>query len=152
MAGQASGRRDANGVWVADAQPGYYENGRWRAGRVSGYYDTQGRWIATSASAGGYGANAGYDGRVSWAGAPTDFNGRAAWLDDRIRRGQDDGRLSSRDAAEALRSLDAIRRQERGMRHRGGRLNQRDEAYVQARLDTLSEGLRWTNRERPRSY
>lgn len=151
IAGEASGRRDANGVWVADAQPGYYENGRWRAGEVRGYYDAQGRWITTSASAGGYGANAGHQGGGNWADAPGDFRGRADWLDQRIRRGQDNGRLSRRDAGEALRSLSNIRREEAGMRHRNGRLSQRDEVYIQAKLDTLSDSLRWTQRDRSRS-
>lgn len=151
IAGEAAGRRDANGAWIADAQPGYYENGRWRAGEAHGYYDTQGRWIATSVSAGGYAANANHDGR-GWADAPSDFTGRAAWLDQRIRRGQDEGRMSRRDASDALRSLSALRREESGMRHRNGQLNRRDEIYMQAKLDTLSDGLRWTNREPRRGY
>ncbi len=43
----ADGRRDANGQWIADAQPGYYDrSGRWNAGQTRGFYDARGNWIA----------------------------------------------------------------------------------------------------------
>jgi hypothetical protein len=152
IAGQPSGHRDARGVWVADAQPGYYDaNGRWRAGQAMGYYDTQGRWIATAPSAGAQGYNVSYQSRSNWSGAPTDAHARAAWLDQRIRRSLDDGSLPRGDGYRALRTLAAIQRDERNMRHYNGRLSQRDEVRLQARLDTLSSSIRWSRANNTRN-
>jgi hypothetical protein len=153
MSGQASGHQGANGVWIADAEPGYYDtNGRWRAGQAVGYYDTRGRWIPTAAAAGGYTSNASYDTRGSWADTRPDIASREAWLDQSIRRGMDDGSLSRGDADRALRSLNGIRREEAGMRHYRGRLAQRDEARIQARLETLRSSIRWTRQDNRRNY
>ena len=82
------------------------------------------------------------EGRSGWAGAPLDIRAREAWLDRRIRQGLSDGSLNSGDANRALRSLNSIRRQELGMRHYEGRLSENDQAYIQARLDTVSRNLR----------
>jgi hypothetical protein len=143
--GQPNGHRDANGVWIADAQTGYYDaNGRWRAGRVMGYYDAQGRWFATGQAAA---VPATYQTRADWAGAPADIRSRVAWLDQRIRRGSDDGRLRRNEADRALRSLDEIRQQEIAMSHYRGELNDRDAVQIQARLDDLSSNIRWTPRD-----
>ena len=158
MPGQAAGHRDANGVWIAAAAPGYYENGRWRAGQTRGYYDANGRWIVMAPAAGAYGANAGYgaydryhagyDHRPDWAGAPTNFRARTNWLEQRIRRGIRNGALVRTDGQQALRTLTAIRQQERGMRHYRGKLSANGEATIQARLDTLNASLRWSNPDR----
>jgi hypothetical protein len=153
ISGEVSGHRDANGVWIADAQSGYYDtNGRWRAGPAMGYYDTQGRWIATAPSADYHGSDVAYEGRSGWAGAPLDIRAREAWLDRRIRQGVSEGSLSRGDANRALRSLNNVRRQEMGMRHYQGRLSPNDQAYIQARLDTISRSLRWSSRDSERRY
>lgn len=148
IAGEPSGRRDANGVWVADAQPGYYDsNHRWRAGPARGYYDAQGRWIATAPHAGGYGDDASYSTHADWSGAPDSFRGRQAWLEQRIRMGASHGALSRNDANRGLRGLAALRREESGLRHRGGRLGQRDEARMMAKLESLNASLDWMRRD-----
>jgi hypothetical protein len=145
MSGQPSGHRDQQGVWVADAEPGYYDtNGRWRAGQAVGYYDTQGRWIATARSAADQGYNSAYQNSSNWAGAPTDFHARAAWLDQRIRTSLDDGSLSHTDGKRALRSLNDIRREEQHLRRYNGQLTQRDDARLQAKLDNLGANIRLT--------
>ncbi|HEY0436447.1 MAG TPA: hypothetical protein VGC92_07400, partial [Phenylobacterium sp.] len=142
LEGQAAGHRDANGRWVADAEPGYYDtNGRWRAGQAIGYYDTQGRWIATATSASGYGTQASYTTNGGY-GERRDIASREAWLDQRIRRAMDDRSMDRNEARRALRNLNDIRRQEAGMPHRNGQLRSRDEAYIQARLDDLSNRVR----------
>jgi hypothetical protein len=152
IAGQPSGHRGANGVWVADAQPGYYDaSGRWRAGRAMGYYDTQGRWTATAPSANDQGRNTAYENRPTWAGAPTDIDSRAAWLDQRIRAGVDDGSLTRRAGKQALRSLNGIRRDEQRMRHYNGQLSQRDEMRLQARLDNLRASVRADRQDNARN-
>jgi hypothetical protein len=151
ISGEAAGHRDAAGLWVADAQPGYYDaSGRWRAGAARGYYDTGGRWIATAPAVGNRGSDAAYETRTNWADAPRDVGARMSWLDRRIRRGLDGGMLSHDEGLRALRSLTSIRRQETRMDHRRGRLNPRDEGIIQARLDDLSNSLRWSNHDRPR--
>ncbi|WP_421932179.1 glycine zipper 2TM domain-containing protein [Phenylobacterium sp.] len=157
ISGQPAGHRAANGMWVADAQPGYYDtNGRWRAGPATGYYDAQGRWIATAPAAGAYGQNASYEANSGWASAPQDIRGRTAWLEQRIRTGMNDGSLSRAEANTALRSLNMISRQERGMRHyRNGQLGRRDAAIIQAKLDTVAANIRLDRRDRddrPRGY
>jgi hypothetical protein len=150
--GQAAGRRDANGAWITDAQPGYYDaNGRWRAGEARGYYDTQGRWIATAPSADSRGTNASYGDRSNMDG-PRDFRSRETRLQQRIRAGMNDGSLSRAEADRALRSLAAIRREEAGLRHYQGRLGQRDEVRIQAKLDTLSDSIRWSRQDRRDNY
>ena len=63
MSGARSGHVDANGVWVADSQRGYYgPDHHWRTGPARGYYDARGVWIAVTPSAGAAGADAGYRG------------------------------------------------------------------------------------------
>ncbi|HEX2801191.1 MAG TPA: hypothetical protein VHN73_03910, partial [Phenylobacterium sp.] len=140
MPGKAMGHRDANGVWIAAAQPGYYDtNGRWRAGETRGYYDGQGRWVATSATV--YGSPANY------IAGPRDTRARESFLEDRIRQGRRNGSLSVREARNATRSLSFIRREEASMRRYNGRLNSRDEAYIQAKLDDLSRQVRVDRRD-----
>lgn len=70
------------------------------------------------------------------------ISSRFTWLDHRIRSASDNGILSRRDANQAYRDLNAIRRREGAMRHYRGQLSQRDEAYIQSRLDRLSDSLR----------
>jgi hypothetical protein len=153
ISGQPAGHRDARGVWIADAQPGYYDTGgRWRAGPAMGYYDTQGRWIATAPAAQSYGSNASYGNDSIWAGAPADARSRLAWLDQRIQRGVSNGSLNRTEAARARQSLNAIRREEAGLRHYNGRLGQRDETRIQAKLENLSATIKWAQRNDRRQY
>lgn len=147
IAGQPSMRRDANGAWVAEAQSGYYDSDhRWRAGPVTGYYDNNGRWTNSAQAAGSHAADASYETRSNWSGAPTDIRSRQAWLDQRIRNGLDEGRLSTDEGNRAMSTLAGIRRQEARMPHRRGQLSRGDTAIIQARLDDLSASLSWTRR------
>lgn len=147
--GPATGSYDLNGRWIAgraprpsDVQPGYYDNGQWRRGEVTGYYDARGRWIMVEAPYRGGGR----------ANAPADIPGRQAWLDERIRRGLNDGSLSRTEGDRALRSLAAIGREERSLRRRGGELRPRDQRMIMAKLDTLSDDVRDMRRGPVRQY
>jgi len=143
---RAYGYYDNNNNWHANAvsrndAQGYYDrNGNWVDGAPRGDWDNNGRYIATSAPA--YGYNASYGS----ADSPRDVRQRISWLNERVRNGVNDGSLSRREAQRALRDLDQIQREESRMKHRHGRLNARDEAYVQARLDTISSEIRWSRR------
>ena len=140
MAGQSSGHRDSAGMWVADAQPGYYDtDGRWRAGPATGYYDASGRWISTSGQVAVSPSN--YDNDRQSDG-PRDVRAREAWLDQRIHRAQDDGRLSRSQARRAQRTLASIRQSDARLRRPDGQLSRRSETYLQARLDDLSASVR----------
>jgi hypothetical protein len=136
-----SGNWHANAVSRNEAQGYYDRNGNWIDGAPSGRWDDSGRYVASNAP--GYGYNAAYAGGPD---APRDVRQRFAWLNERIRRGQNDGSLSRREADRALRDLDQVQREERRMNHRRGRLSQRDEAYIQQRLDTISSDIRWSRR------
>ena len=63
---------------------------------------------------------------------PRDITSRLARLEQRIRRGIDDGSLNRVEADQAMRTLESIRR---------------DEAMLAARLDRLGEQLRAERRE-----
>lgn len=165
IAGPATGHYDASGrwvsgsaaghyqggVWVADAAPGYYDaNGRWRAGQTYGYYDTRGRWVATAPAAGGYGADVVYTGpgnRDRWMGAPRDVSSREMWLDRRIRSSFSDGSLTRSETNSALSTLEDIKRADRRLSRRHGGLTAADQAYLQQRLDELSDQLREDRRD-----
>lgn len=130
----------SNAVSRADAR-GYYDSrGNWVEGAPDGRWDEDGRW--STANANGYGYNASYGG----VDAPRDVRQRFAWLNERVRRGVDDGSLSRREANRALRDLDSVQREERRLRRRDGRLASQDEAYIQSRLDTISSEIRWSRR------
>lgn len=154
ISGQPAGHRDANGQWIADAQPGHYDsNGRWVAGPVMGYYDTRGRWVATSQAATERAVDAtAYEGRSNWGDAQADTRSREAWLDRRIRRGLQNGALTRNEGNRALRTLRSIQSQERAMTGRYGRLNNHDEAIIQARLDDLHASLRLARNDDRRGF
>ena len=139
--GASTGHRDANGVWVADAQPGYYDSEhRWRAGPAWGYYDASGRWFATSHGA--YSTSATYQQAPGDTGMHRDLYTREARLEQRIQTASANGTLSSSDAHDDMRTLNAIRRHQRELRGSDGRMSQEDEAMMQARLDRLSGQVR----------
>jgi len=141
----AYGFYDNNGAWHANSvnrtdARGYYDrHGNWVEGAPPGRWNDDGRWVASNA--GVYGYNTAYDSRDY----PRDPRQRMAWLDERIRRGANDGSLSPREADRALRDLDQVRREERRLSRRGG-LSQRDESYIQQRLDAISSDVRWSRR------
>ncbi|HYE45326.1 MAG TPA: glycine zipper 2TM domain-containing protein [Caulobacter sp.] len=164
--GEAPGRRDARGVWVADAQPGYYDNGRWVAGETRGYYDSRGRWIATVAYAPeqrgyerGYERDRGEarrDRGDMWRGVGSGTREREAWLGQWIQTARNNGDLSRREAASALRTLNQIRLSDDQMRRRNrGQLGPRGAASINARLDALARTVRLDTRDdnrRPATY
>lgn len=130
----SSSRRDAKGNWVADPQPGYYDNGRWIAGAATGYYDGRGQNNAGTGGAsvigGGYGT-----------GRP--IVTQLSDLDQYVRTARSDRRLDARTAASVRRDLMAIRGDEKKMRHdRMGNLSARDETALQARVDRVNLRLR----------
>jgi uncharacterized protein YcfJ len=118
---------------------GYYDNdNRWHDNGVDrsvayGYYDRDGAWIDGPPNVSGYSANASYTSRAN----TMDVDTRIDRIGQRIDRGRADGTLTRRDAKMAMNTLNDIRREE-SMRRRDGRLDGRDEAALQARLDTLS--------------
>jgi uncharacterized protein YcfJ len=140
----AYGYYDNNGNWRAndvsrnDAQGYYDRSGNWISGAPEGRWDQNGRWAASSAN--GYGYNASY----ATTDAPRDVDQRLSWLYERVRQGRGDGSLSRREGDRALRDLDQIQREVRQRRHRDGRLDDRDQAYIQSRLDTVSSEIRWS--------
>lgn len=128
---------------------GFYDNdGRWHDNHVDrsvayGYYDRAGAWVdGAPPYAGSYGADAGYESRRN----TMDVNSRIARIDDRIQRGRDDGSLSRYEARDALATLADIRREEQDRRY-DGRLSDRDEARLQARLDRLADQIHMDRRD-----
>jgi hypothetical protein len=158
-AGNDRGYRDRNGRYVPGGAEGYYDtDGRYVTvenrrgdgyggqGDRNGQGDHNGQW--TNGGSGG-GSGGGYDngyggggGRFRWTGAPGEIATRENWLDQRIRSGAADGSLSRWEADRAFRTLNDIRMQERRLarRHRG--LRQSDQAYIQDKLDALSDDIR----------
>jgi hypothetical protein len=138
MPGATRGYTDAHGVWVADDQLGYYDaNHQWRAGETRGYYDARGAWIATSVGDETNGGDIDHT-----AGHHHDVASREDRLEQRIHTAADDGTLDRDTAHQDLRELGSIRDREMGMRAGGGQLSPTDEAYLQDRLDRLSDSLR----------
>lgn len=85
----------------------------------------------------------GYQHNGYQAGAWT-IDRRLDWLQERIRRGREDGSLDWREFRRVDRKLDHIRRDYRREVYRdGGRLGDRDRAEFAARLDRLSDQIRW---------
>ena len=136
----AYGYYDDNGRWHANsvdrsAAVGYYDRtGAWVDGQPNGYYDSRGAWVANG---GVYGRNASYDSRANTWDIDTQINRIA----DRIQRGRADGSLSPGESRRAERTLSDIRREEQ-YRGRDGRLDPRERATLQARLDDLSAQVR----------
>jgi uncharacterized protein YcfJ len=133
------GRWHSNSVRRADARGYYDRSGAWIEGAPPGRWGDDGRWVATDASR--YGYNASYGGND----APRDLRARYDWLEERVRRGRDDGSLSRNEANRALTDISNVRREERRLTRRG-RLSERDMAYLQSRLDTVSSEIRWSRR------
>jgi hypothetical protein len=124
--GQAAGRM-VNGVWVSDPQPGYYENGRWVRGQAIGYYDARGRWISTAGT-----VNSSAYVTSSTTADRRNLEDRIQRIEERLRRGMEDGSLDRGEAYRAQRALDEIRR---------------DEDLLANRVDLLSSQLRIDRRD-----
>lgn len=129
-----------NAIRQSDARGYYDRNGVWVDGAPSGRWDN-GRYYANNASS--YGYNASYG---PTADMPRDIPQRISWLNERVRRGMNDGSLSRSEANRAMRDLNMVSRQARDMRRRNGGYNPRDEQFLQARLDTISSEIRWSRR------
>jgi hypothetical protein len=73
-----------------------------------------------------------------------DLGRREAWLQQRIDRGVADGSLTRPEARRVQRQLVRIRMEERRMRRMdGGGLRPADRDRLQARLDNVSDHIRW---------
>ncbi len=145
--GAPAGRQDANGNWIYDPQPGYWNNGRWIAGTTRGYYDTRGTWISVV----GYAGNEVRPGNTADSSQPRDVQSRIARIDQRITRGESDRSLSRSEVYRARTELKSVRRYANSLTNRRGRLNTRNEALVQARIDRLSDMIR-DARQEARAY
>jgi hypothetical protein len=147
----AYGYYDNGGRWHANsvdrtAATGYYDRtGTWVDGQPNGYYDSRGVWIPNAAT--NYGRNTSYDTRASTWDLDTQINR----IEDRIQRGRSDGSLSRKETRRAESALNDIRREEQ-YRSRDGRLDDRDRATLQARLDTLSNQVRMDRMDSDRRY
>jgi hypothetical protein len=138
----AAGYFDRNGNWVVGAPRGQYDShGYWAPAGVSGYYDAAGRWI-------GPGGPGGPVERANLERDDRDVLARIDRMDQRIRRGFDDGSLNRREAREVSRDLQSIRDEAASLRTRSGRLRPRDEEALNDRLDRLSDRLRAERRDR----
>ena len=145
---QAYGYYDNNNNWHANQvrreyAQGYYDrNGNWVQGHPPGSWDNNGRWAT---SAGAYSSQASYGGystRSDWRDAPQDVRQREAWLEQRIVRSRNSGAISRKEAQRAMDTLQEIRRDERRA-YRDGRLSDREEYALMARLDDLNGQIRW---------
>jgi hypothetical protein len=129
------GRWHANNVDHAVAYGYYDRTGAWVDGQPNGYYDSRGMWVANAG--GPYGRHASYDSRANTWDIDTQINR----IEDRIQRGRSDGSLSRHESRDAMDALNDIRR-EAQYRSRDGRLSERDQSMLQARLDRLSDQVR----------
>ncbi len=75
---------------------------------------------------------------------------REAWLQARIDRGSDSGRLSGNEEERGRAELEAIRAEQAKLRDRdGGRLSPEDRTYLASRIDGLNRTLRWQGENPP---
>ena len=84
-----------------------------------------------------------WDRNSFWQGAPDNPYERIQFLQDRISRGQSDGSLGPGEAARANRELNGVRQWIRRMHWQGERLTPEQRERVQARLDQISQQIRW---------
>jgi hypothetical protein len=100
-----------------------------------GYYETQ-----TSAPV-AYGGSTWF-----WSGAPSDMRQRIDYMRERIGDSARDGSLSRDEADRAYADLRDVRQMEETLRERDRGLTYDDSQYLQARLDTVGEQVRWGQR------
>ena len=80
---------------------------------------------------------------VVWQGAPASPYERIQFRQDRVNRGVADGSLDRREAWRVNRELNGVRQWIRRMHWQGNRLTPDQRARVQARLDQISQQIRW---------
>ena len=83
--------------------------------------------------------NRGWDRDSFWRGAAADPRQRMDFLQQRIDRGVSDGSLTRKEARNSQKELNRIRRDARNM----GRINDREAASLNSRLDNLAQKIRW---------
>jgi hypothetical protein len=81
-----------------------------------------------------------------WHGAPGDIRQRIDWMQQRIDRMSNDGRLSPDESQRAYADLRSIRFYARSNYERYGSLSPDQRGYIQARLDHLSQSIHWMQR------
>lgn len=145
VAGAAVGSNLAKGPHDCVHAYGYYDNdGRWHDNHAdravaAGYYGRNGEWVdGAPVGVEGYGADVAYTGRPN----TMTIDARVDRMRSRISDERADNRISKRDARMALNTLNDIKRDE-SYRSHDGRLSERDEAALQARLDTLRDQIRF---------
>jgi hypothetical protein len=86
-----------------------------------------------------------------WDDRAQNINEREARIRARIQRGQNDGRLTAREARYLYRQLNAIEAKERAFMA-DGRLNYRENAELKRNLDMLADNLRQQMRDDDRRF
>jgi hypothetical protein len=145
VAGAAVGSNLAKGPHDCVHAYGYYDNdGRWHDNHTDravayGYYDRSGVWVdGAPVGVDGYAADTAYTSRVN----TMSIDDRIDRMRNRINDDRADNRISRRDARMAMNTLSDIKREESD-RRRDGRLSDRDESALQARLDTLRDQIHY---------
>ncbi len=86
----------------------------------------------------------GWDGNAFWRGAPDSPRDRIEFLQDRINRGRADGSLNRHEAMRVSGELNGLRHWIQRMHWQDqGRLTPDQRGQVQARLDQISQQIRW---------
>ena len=89
-------------------------------------------------------AQDGWNADAFWRGAPATPIERMEFLKTRLDRGIADGSINRREAMRVETELNGIHEMAITMRQRdGGTLNDTDRAYIQERLDHLSQTIHW---------
>jgi hypothetical protein len=83
------------------------------------------------------------NGAEFWRGAPDNPYQRIQFMQDRVNRGVADGSLDRREAWRVNRELNGVRQWIRRMHWQGERLTPEQRSRVQARLDQISQQIRW---------
>lgn len=78
-----------------------------------------------------------------WQGAPDNPYDRIQFMQDRVNRGVADGSIDRREAWRVNRELNGVRQWIRRMHWQDQRLTPDQRARVQARLDQISQQIRW---------
>jgi len=86
-----------------------------------------------------------------WDDRAQNVNEREARIRVRIQRGQNDGRLTDREARNLYRRLNVIEAKERTFMA-DGRLNYREDAELKRNLDALADNVRRQMRDEDRRY
>jgi len=88
--------------------------------------------------------------RVDRPGGDWSLDRREQWLDGRIERAVQHGRLSGNEERRGRGELDAIRTEQDHLTARdGGALSEADRSYVAHRIDELNGALRWEGENPP---